>query len=271
MYRHRAAKSIKRANWLKRVRANGGPDLSAGATFQIRNPFSPDSEAMGFLLQIIVSCPCALSRQVAGAGCRCRCWCWCCELAVLVPSAGAGELAVDAVETGWWRCCRVPVLVLGARRRCWCWCCELAVHVVETGCWCWCRAGAGAVRASGGDRLLVPVLPGAGAGAGAVSWLCTWRRQVAGAGAGRWRWWWVLCRCWCWCCELAVHVADSFPGAGAGRWRWWVVGAGSGAGAVSWLCTWWRHVAGAGAGWRCWCWCRVPLLVLVLGAGCRCW
>ena len=34
--------------------------------------FSPDSEAMGVLLQITTSCPCALSRQVAGAGC----WCW---------------------------------------------------------------------------------------------------------------------------------------------------------------------------------------------------
>ena len=56
--------------------------------------FSPDSEAMGFLLQITMSCPCALSRQVAGAGRRC--WCWCCEL------------AVRAVETGCWR-------------RCWCW------------------------------------------------------------------------------------------------------------------------------------------------------
>ena len=55
-----------------------------------------------------------------------------------------------------------------------------------------------------------------------------------------------------------------------------------GAGAVSWLCTWWRQVAGAdagagcrvlvlvlGAGRRCWCWwCRVPVLVLVLLAGC---
>ena len=42
-------------------------------------------------------------------------------------------------------------------------------------------------------------MPGASAGAGgaAVSWLCTWWRQVAGAGA--------VCRCWCWCCELAVH------------------------------------------------------------------
>ena len=43
-----------------------------------------------------------------------------------------------------------------------------------------------------------------GAGAGAVSWLCTWWRQVAGAGAGAGRW---------------------VPGAGVG--------------AVSWLCTWW--------------------------------
>ena len=38
-------------------------------------------------------------------------------------------------------------------------------------------------------------VPGAGAGVGAVSWLCTWWRQVAGAvpGAGAVRW---LCT-WC--------------------------------------------------------------------------
>ena len=69
--------------------------------------FSPDSEAMGFLLQITTSCPCALSRQVAGAGAGCRCWC--CELAV---HAGA----VSWLRT-WWRQvagagCRVPVLAL---------------------------------------------------------------------------------------------------------------------------------------------------------------
>ena len=39
-----------------------------------------------------------------------------------------------------------------------------------------------------------------------------------------------------------------------------VLGAGAGAGAVSWLCTWWRQVAGVGAGAGCW----VPVLVLVL-------
>ena len=72
-------------------------------------------------------------------------------------------------------------------------------------------AGAGAMNARGGDRLLVLVL---GAGAGAVSWLC-WR-QIAGAGC------WVLgagaggqagagCRSrrWCWCCELAAHVVET--------------------------------------------------------------
>ena len=61
-----------------------------------------------------------------------------------------------------------------------------------------------------GAGLLGPVLvlPGAGACAGAVSWLCTWWRQVAGVGDGR--------QCWCWvpgtgagaghwCCELAVR------------------------------------------------------------------
>ena len=50
----------------------------------------------------------------------------------------------------------------------------------------------------------------------------------------------------------------------------------AGAGAVSWLCAWWRQVAGAGAGAGCWapvetgrwrwCWVRVP--VPVLRAGC---
>ena len=40
-----------------------------------------------------------------------------------------------------------------------------------------------------------------------------------------------------------------------------VPGAGAGAGAVSWLCTWWRQVAGAGAGFRCW----VPGLVSAVG------
>ena len=152
---------------------------------------------MGFLLQITMSCPCAISRQVAGAGAGCRC-------------------------------------------------CELAVHVVGTGCWrrCWCW---------------VP-------GAGAVSWLCTWWRQVAGvgAGAGCRCWCWCRCcelavhvvetgcwcRCWCWCCELAVHVV------GTGCW-WWcgvpvlVLGSGAGAGAVSWLYVV-EKVGGAGAGCRCW-------------------
>ena len=60
--------------------------------------FSPDSEAMGFLLQIAMSCLCALSRQVAGAGAGavswlCRCW---------VPGAGAGAGAVSWLCT-WWR------------------------------------------------------------------------------------------------------------------------------------------------------------------------
>ena len=41
--------------------------------------------------------------------------------------------------------------------------------------------------------------------------------------------------------------------------------AGAGAGAVGWLCAWWRQFAGADAGCRdtgCWCWCWV------MGAGC---
>ena len=100
-------------------------------------------------------------------------------------------------------------------------------------------------------------MPAAGAGAGAVSWLCTWWRQVAGAGAG--------CQCWCWV------VLGAGAGDGAVSWLCTrggdrllvlvvvVVVRGAGAGAVSWLCTWWRQVAGAG------CWVRV------LGAGCWCW
>ena len=57
-----------------------------------KRSFSPDSEAMGFLLQITMSCPCALSRQVAGAGAV--------SLHVWRQVAGAGAG------------CRVPVLVL---------------------------------------------------------------------------------------------------------------------------------------------------------------
>ena len=51
--------------------------------------------AMGFLLQITMSCLCALSRQGAHSGCGAR--------------AGCCELAVRVVETG----CRCWVLVLG--------------------------------------------------------------------------------------------------------------------------------------------------------------
>ena len=95
-------------------------------------PFIPQIAKLwgSYLLQIAMSCPCALSRQVAGAGCRC--WCWCCELAVHVVGTGCRC----------WCWCRAPVVlgarravVMGAGRRCWC--CELAVHVVGTGCW-WC-------------------------------------------------------------------------------------------------------------------------------------
>ena len=187
------------------------------------------------ILQVTMSCPRALSRQVAGAGCRS--WCWCCELAVHV------------VETGCWcQCwCWVP------RRRCWC--CELAVRAVETGCWSWCRAPAAWLRtwwrqvAGAGRRVPVLVL--------------AWRRQVVGAGAGCWCWCWVpACRCWCLCCELAVHVVET------GCWSWC-----RRCGAVSWLRTWWRQVTGGPGrrapvlaahvvqpGW--WWWCRVPALVL---------
>ena len=111
--------------------------------------FSSDSEAMGFLLQTTMSCPCVLLRQVAGAGAGAASWLctWWRQV------AGAG--AVSWLCT-WWRQVAgagagapVLVLVLGAGCRCWCWCFELAVHVVETGCRCW--------------------VPGAGAGAGALS------------------------------------------------------------------------------------------------------
>ena len=70
-----------------------------------RRLVSLDSEAMGFLLQLTMSCPCVLSRQVAVAGC----WRWCCELAVdmhwwrQVAGAGvvgAGAGAVRAVGAG---------------------------------------------------------------------------------------------------------------------------------------------------------------------------
>ena len=62
------------------------------------------------------------------------------------------------------------------------------------------------------------------------------------------------------------QVAGAGAGAARGGERLPVLvlgaGAGVGAGAVSWLCTWWRQVAGAGAGRR------APVLALVLYAGC---
>ena len=92
---------------------------------------------------------------------------------------------------------------------------------------------------------------GAGAGAGAVSWLCTWWRQVVAAGAGAgagcrcssWlcAWWrqgagrWYGLWCWCW-----VLCGDRAPVLGAGS-AWWRQ-----LGAVSWQCAWWRLGAGAG-------------------------
>ena len=104
--------------------------------------------------------------------------------------------------------------------------------MVETGCWCW-VPGAGAGAGSGG-------------GAGAVSWLCTWWREVAG--------------CWCWvpgagAGAVAVRVVET-GARGGDRLLVPVLVLGAGAGAVSWLCTWWRKVGGAGAGYR--------VLVLVL-------
>ena len=111
-----------------------------------------------------------------GAGRRC------CELAVRggdrVPGAGAGagrrcwccELAVHVMETGCWRWCRVPVLVL-------------AVHVVETGCWRWCWVPvlvllAGCAR--GGDRLLVLVLAGCRCWCCELAVLVGWRPSPVG-------------------------------------------------------------------------------------------
>ena len=80
-------------------------------------------------------------------------------------------------------------------------------------------------RARFRDRFLV-----LGAGAGAVSWLCTWSRQVAGAGAGPGCW--VLgTGCRCWCCELAVHAVETgcwcwcrVPGADQENIAWWTFG-----------------------------------------------
>ena len=119
---------------------------------------------MGFLLQITMSCLCALSRQVGR--------CWCCELAVhmvetecrcWVPGAGVGAVSW---LSAWWRqgasagagcwLCRwwrhgAGCWVLGAGCRCWC---------VETGCRCRCWVLAVRVVDTG-YRRRVPVL-GAG-------------------------------------------------------------------------------------------------------------
>ena len=160
-----------------------------------------------------VSWLCTWWRQVAGAGagagggCRCWCWCWLCTW--------WSRLLVLCT---WWSWCWVPGAGAGAGG-------ELAVHVVETGCWC----------------CLVP-----GAGAGAVSWLCTWWRQVLVPvlvlGAG--------CRCWCWCCELAVHVVET-------GLLVLVPVLVLGAGCRCWCCELAVHMVETG----CWCWCWVPVLV----------
>ena len=61
-------------------------------------------------------------------------------------------------------------------------------------------------------------------------------------------------RCWgCWC-----WVPGAGAGAARGGDRLLAPAPVAGAGAVSWLCKWWRQVAGAGAGRRCWC----PLLTV---------
>ena len=215
--------------------------------YNYRIIFSSDSEAMGFLLQITMSCPCALSRQVAAPAPgtqhqRQQPVSATCAVSSQHHSTTYAQPA-HSTSAGAQRPAPAPApatclhhvrsqLTAGPTPTpsTWRWCCELAVHV----CRCW--------------WLLV--LPGAGAGAGAVSWLCAWWKQVAGAGGG----------CRRWCCELAVCVV------GAGCW-WWVpglpgggagagaVGAGCGAGA-GWcelgvcVCVWWKQgpVPGAGAG-----------------------
>ena len=176
--------------------------------------FSPDSESYGFLLQITMNCPCAFSRQVAGAGCRC--WCsgagvvsWLCTRWRQFAGADGG-CRVGCRELAGGDRLLAPVLVLGAG--CWCWCCWLAVHVVETGCWCWCWCWVPRMR------VLVLVL---------LSWLCAWWRQVAGAG----------CRAGC-----VLVLGDGCRCARAGAVRVLV---------LSWLCTRWRQVAGADAGAGC--------------------
>ena len=80
--------------------------ICEGVYFRI---FFPDSEAMGFLLQLAISCLHALSTQIAGTGAGALSW-----------------------LRAWWRRVPVPGLALCAGRRCWC--CELAARVVETGC-----------------------------------------------------------------------------------------------------------------------------------------
>ena len=77
-------------------RKNPGPALKEAL---IKRPsFSPDSEAMGLLLQKTMSCPCALSRQVAGAGAGAVSWLRMWWRQVAGAGAGAG--------------CRAPLLVL---------------------------------------------------------------------------------------------------------------------------------------------------------------
>ena len=91
------------------------PNTAVYSVFEpaVKKHYSPDSEAMGFLLQITMSCPRARFRE---------------RLLVLGAGAGAAGCARGGDRL------LVPVLVLGAG--CQCCCCELAVHVVEAGCWC---------------------------------------------------------------------------------------------------------------------------------------
>ena len=168
------------------------------------------------------------------------------------------------------------------------------MHVAETGCWCravvlvvgagWVLVpvlGAGCAR--GGDRLLV-----LGAGAGGCArggdrlLVCgAGRRAPAPVETGCWCWWYSLHICGDRFCpdskamELLLQTTMSCPRAFETGCRcWWAVETGCRCralvravvlvlGAVSWLCTWWRQVAGAG--------CRVPVAVHVVETGCWWW
>ena len=103
----------------------------------------------------------------------------------------------------------MPALVPGAAGGAGCWCCELAAHVVETGCWCF----------------------------GSRCWVCAWCMET-GCRGGCAHVVETGCRC-CWPCACRCWVLAG--------WLCAVVETGCWVRAVSWLRRWWRH--GAGAGW----------------------